>query len=282
MKLAICIVSPAGFVHSEAFREVAETLQAAAAALGHDCVLTSRSDLPGRKTIVLGPNLLARNPQPVTPGAILYNLEQAEPSVWFEPRVLDLFRAHPLWDYSERNADNLAAMGVPRPRVVPIGWDSCLERIWPEPEDIDVLFYGSLNPRRMKVIEAIRREGARVETVFGVFGRKRDALIARSRVVLNMHFFESKVFEIVRVSYLLANGRAVVSERGAAPEEEAPYEKGVRFAAYEEIPRACVELLQNPVERAKLGAAGRKILRARPAKEILQHALAAEMEAARV
>ena len=273
VKLAVCIVSPPGYPHSEAFREVAQVLQAAAGALGHDAVLGGQTVLPGRRSIVLGPNLLARFPQPLPDDAILYNLEQAGDGPWFEPEVLSLFRRHAVWDYSERNAANLAAMGVPRPRVVPIGWHPVLERIGPAEEDIDVLFYGSTNPRRLRVLAALREAGLRVEAAWNVYGAARDALIARSKLVLNVHYFEAKVFEIVRVSYLLANGRAVVSERGAAPEEEAPFAQAVRFADYDELVPACVELLRDGRERARLAQAGRAAMRSRPETEILEEAL---------
>ena len=44
------------------------------------------------------------------------------------------------------------------------------------------------------------------------FGKERDALIARSRVVLNLHQYDTHIFEQVRVNYLLINGKVVVSE----------------------------------------------------------------------
>lgn len=274
VKLAVCIVQPSGYPHSEAFREVAQTLQAAAQTLGHDAVVTPQANLRGRTTIVLGPNLLARFPQPLPPTAILYNLEQAGDGPWFEPAVLQLFKKHAVWDYSERNARNLMAMGVPRPRVVPIGWHPVLERIKPAArEDIDVLFYGSTNPRRLRILEALSKAGARVEAAFGVYGAARDKLISRAKVVLNLHYFEAKVFEIVRVSYLLANGRAVVSERGAAPEEEKPFDGAVRFARYDELVEACLELVKKPAARRELGENGRSVMRARPAARYLKEAL---------
>jgi hypothetical protein len=190
-----------------------------------------------------------------------------------EERTLELFRRHPTWDYSQTNANNLEARGVPKPRVVPIGWAPELERIAPGAEDIDVLFYGSTNPRRQRVLDALKRAGVKVEAVFGVYGAQRDALIARSKIVLNLHYFESKVFEIVRVSYLLANGRAVVSERGVAPEEEAPFEEAVAFADYDGVIRACIGLLERPDERARLSEAGRRAMRARPETMYLKEAL---------
>ena len=45
MKLAIGVVSPPNYVHSQAFREVAETLEAAAIALGHDVVVSTETNL---------------------------------------------------------------------------------------------------------------------------------------------------------------------------------------------------------------------------------------------
>ena len=42
---------------------------------------------------------------------------------------------------------------------------------------------------------------------------QRDALIARSKVVLNMHYYEPGEFESVRVSYLWANRKCVVTEK---------------------------------------------------------------------
>ena len=46
---------------------------------------------------------------------------------------------------------------------------------------------------------------------YGVYGAERDRLIARSRLVLNVHYFPTHIFEMIRVSYLLANRTAVVA-----------------------------------------------------------------------
>ena len=81
--------------------------------------------------------------------------------------------------------------------------------------DLDVLFFGSLNPRRIAVIESLRAAGLRAEAVFGVYGEPRDDLIARAEAILNVHYYEAKVLEMVRLSYLLAN--AAASCRRSAP-----------------------------------------------------------------
>jgi 2-polyprenyl-3-methyl-5-hydroxy-6-metoxy-1,4-benzoquinol methylase len=273
VKLAICTVSPPRYPHSAVFREVAETLHAAATALGHQALLTNDSSLPGYHTIVLGTNLLLNHPQPVAKDAILYNLEQVQRGPWFNERVLSLYRQYELWDFSEANANELERFGLTRPHVVPIGWAPILQRIKPKPEDIDVLFYGCINGRRKHVLESLCQHGVRVESLFGVYGKERDEYIARAKIVLNMHFYEARVFEIVRTSYLLANGRLVLSERGASPEDEAPFETGVAFASYDQLVPRCLALLKNADERQQIAANGQRLMEARPETSYLQPAL---------
>src|SRR6185503_16080302 len=181
-------------------------------------------------------------------------------SSWMRPELLQLFREFPVWDYSARNVERWVELGVPRPRCVPIGTVPEMTRIASRPEEIDVLFYGSINERRKKVIDELRARGVRAEAVFGAYGVVRDQLISVSRLILNLHYYEAKVFEIVRVSYLLANRCVVVSERGADPDEEAEFESGVAFADYTDLADRCVDLLARPDERARLADAGHAIM----------------------
>jgi hypothetical protein len=171
----------------------------------------------------------------------LYNLEQVyDESPWMTPALLTLFRRRPVWDYSQANIERLAARQVPRLTHVPIRYVPELTRILPAPEDIDVLFYGIYTTRRHAVLNALRGRGFRVGWLLNRYGADRDALIARSKIVINMHQHDAQVFEIVRVSYLLANRRTVVSERGAHPTEEVDLESGVAFAAYDDLVDRCV------------------------------------------
>jgi hypothetical protein len=279
VQFAVAIVSPPGYLHGEAFREVAEALHYALLALGHDSLLTDRLDYDDRRTIVLGSNLLAHYGLEPPNNGILYNFEQVyEGSPWMTPALLDLFRRYPVWDYSQANIERLAAWHVPRLTHVPVAYVPELTRIAAVPEDIDVLFYGSRSPRRHAVLDALRARGFRVESLFGVYGAGRDVAIARSKVVLNMHLYEAEVFEIVRVSYLLANGRAVVSERAANPDEDADLAPGIAFAAYDELVDRCVELLGDDRARQELGRRGYQVFSARSQVAILGEVLSAGLD----
>ena len=158
MKFAVTIVSPPGYPHSEAFAEVAEALHHGLRRLGHESVLTRRftSDRH-RRSIILGANLLAGANAAPPPNSVLYNLEQVQAgSGWIKPPLVELFRRFPVWDYSQHNIEALAAMGLPRPLLLPIGYSKELTRIAPSgDEDIDVLFYGSMNERRRRSISRL-------------------------------------------------------------------------------------------------------------------------------
>ena len=277
MRFAVAIVSPPDHhdISGGAFYEVAEALHHGLLALGHDSVLTNRLDLDERRTIVLGGNLLVQYDLEPPKNPIFYNLEQLGDDLpWMTmPEFVDLFRRYPTWDYSQANVEYLAGLGLPRPTYVPIAYVPELTRIAPAPEDIDVLFYGALNGRRYAVLRELRDRGLRVKWLPGTYGASRDAWIARSKVVLNLHYFEAKIFAIVRVSYLLANKRAVVSEHSANPTLERDLASGIAFADYNGLVDRCVELVSDERARRELAERGYQAFSARDQADILHRAL---------
>jgi hypothetical protein len=183
------LYSPPGYPHAAGLAELAETLEAGLAGLG-------MADEP---LIFLGAHLPGAR---VPSGAIIYNTEHPQ-SPWANAAYHTLCCAHEVWSYYQ---------GGPG-RYVPIGYMPALTRIpRADPQDIDVLFYGSVNERRLDVLLELRSRGLHVEPVTGVYGAERDALVARAKVVLNLHYYLPGIFEAVRVSYLWANRKAVVCE----------------------------------------------------------------------
>src|SRR5262249_38294245 len=145
-------------------------------------------------------------------GSIVYNLDQATPAFLAKHQDYQAFlRELDVWDYSTQNIENLRHLSN-RIFHVPIGFDPVLERIPRAPrQTIDVLFYGSMTDRRKKVWDKLQDSGLAVQHLFGVYGQERDAFIARSKIILNLHHSEEQTnFEIVRVAYALNNRKAVV------------------------------------------------------------------------
>ncbi|AFZ20701.1 hypothetical protein [Allocoleopsis franciscana] len=257
MKFAVLIVSLPDYVHSEAFREIGETIHYALLEMGHDSLLTSQINIPARQHIILGSNLLPFCNIKIPVNSIIYNLEQVSPdSPWFQPNILDILRQYVVWDYSQSNIEQLARLGITSVQHVPIGYVPQLSRIPKAEEDIDVLFYGSVNERRLSILQELKAHGVKVHALFGVYGAERDSIIGRSKIVLNIHFYEAKVFEIVRVSYLLANQRFVISERGINAREEAGFASGVVFADYDDLVTTCLDFLSRNEDRTSIAEAG--------------------------
>ena len=274
-KFAVTVISPPGYVHTAAFYEVAESIHFGLVALGYDSVLTTNANLPGRQHIILGSNILPAYPLPLAPNAILYNLEQVDPnSSWFRPELVALLAKYRVWDYSQTNVVALEALGVKVERVVPIGYVKELTRInFASHRDIDVLFFGSMNPRRQEIIQRLRSSGLQVAAVFGIYGQQRDALIARSKLLLNVHFYEAKVLEIVRISYLLANRCAILSESSSNPLEDASLADGVAFEEYGNLEKTAHELINDAERRNRLSQQGFELMRERLMSDYLHAAL---------
>jgi hypothetical protein len=188
---------------------------------------------------------------------VFYNLEQVEDDLFdWMPALKPAFARFEVWDYSLRNIARLRSH-APVLFHLPIGTVPELSRIRPASvQDIDVLFYGALTDRRRAALDAIRAAGLSVQAVFGVYGQERDALIARAKIVLNLHKHAAQVFEIVRVSYLLANRKAVVSEITPTTDIDADLVDAVCGVPLEDLPRACRRLVDDEAARFALQERG--------------------------
>jgi SAM-dependent methyltransferase len=186
---------------------------------------------------------------------------------------LEGLKTREVWDYSAENVSRLRELGVQDIRHVPLGYVPELARIAPATEDIDVLFYGCLNDRRQKVIDELKARGLNVVTVWGTYGEERDRSIARAKVVLCLHYYEAKVFEIVRAAYLFSNEKAVVAEWEAERTEHADLREAVCGAPYEGLVAACEALVRDPGRRQTLGKRAHQLFSQHREERILATAL---------
>jgi hypothetical protein len=235
-------IKPSGYAHAEALTELAEATYHGIRRLGIPVSLRHAPTEPARQ-IIIGAHLLGATSAAALPtDAIIYNSEQIyEGSPWLKGGwYLDALSAHEVWDYSAENIERLREFGISRLRLARLGFVPELVRIAPTMEEIDVLFYGSTAPRREVIIEALKRRGLKVASLFGVYGEERDRAIAGAKIILNVHRHATKIFEIVRIAYLLSNYKAVVSECGPDTAIDSELRSAVCGVPYEEIVDACV------------------------------------------
>ena len=261
------------------FREVIETVDWGLTALGLEVTRSVNRGVNDGTNIIFGFHALSATAiEALPPDTIVYNFEQmaGRDVDAIRPAYHAAARRLRIWEYSERNLpvwNQLhPALGVVH---VPVGWAPVLERIPEDVEkDIDVLFYGFPGALRLEVFDQLCRMGARSVFACGLYGEGRDNLIARAKLVLNLNFYESSsIFEVVRVSYLLANAKAVVANANADMFVESDLLGAVAFAPREQVAAACVALLADEQARARLGERGREIIRRRDIRPILARAL---------
>jgi len=255
---SIWIVSPPGYADSRCFEEIALGLHYGFADLGFNApVVRNRIEIAGRP-VILGANMLPMLGHVDIPAhAVVFNLEQIDHGVpWLTSQYLDILRRHEVWDYSATNIEKLSQLGIVGAKLCRIGYVPALTRIQASDEDIDVLMYGSFNERRLKVAGKLRDRGINVKCLFDVYGKERDAFIARAKIVLNVHFYSAKILEIVRISYLLANRKFVISETGTDHWFEQAHAGGLIFTEYDQLCDACERSLSNGAERQRIAALG--------------------------
>jgi len=155
------------------------------------------------RTVVFNANYDTRPPAT----SIVYNTDlvgiHCDPEKW---------RGHDIWDFCQRNIA-LYPKDLPITHV-PIGFHPSMQRFTrlpPAERDIDVIFFGSVNARRRKVLEGLQKAGLAVKVGIA-HGAVRDAVYARSKLALNMLFYEDGVYPTVRAAHLVANGVPLLNE----------------------------------------------------------------------
>ncbi len=206
---------------------------------------------------------------------IIYNLEQVGRDVpWMNAKYFELMRHTHVWEYSEFNFKKLSIYGMQNMHLVPIGYTPNLEVIEQlEQEDIDVFFFGSISLRRIQVLDAMRAAGINIVTTEHrqYIDKERNDLIARSKIILNVHFYDqASIFEVVRASFLLANKKAIVSELGINTAIETDIKQAIYHGSIEQLPSLCLDLLANPQKRQDLATNGYNIIKQRDSIKYIQ------------
>jgi SAM-dependent methyltransferase len=273
------IVSPDGYGHQRAFDYAANIMSAAFSASGGSAPVVRNRDACGdRRPIVLGSHLLSDADEMALPlGSVLFNFEQVNAgSGWTTDGYLSRLARHRVLDYSVRNTRALRASGVRHARHLPIrAMPSQAPSDAPGFRDIDVLFYGSMNERRFRTIEEIKARSLSVVSLFDVYGAELDAVVARAKVVVNIHFYEAAIFEALRVCPLLSRGICVVSEGEDDDPDTADLRDGMTLCGRNEIADRCAELVHDESARDALARRGRAAIMRRSQASILTALFAA-------
>jgi GT2 family glycosyltransferase len=206
----------------------------------------------------------------------LLGTEQPE-SDWFHSNMVIAPYARAMLDINPLGVEGYRARGL-RCAHLPLGYHPLLAatRIVPATErEIDICLLASLTERREKFLAAhadffadrnchlrlVPIGFAKTETTKSYLSvDERNALLQRSKILLNVHYSELRYFEWHRMLIGLANGCCIITE---TCEGYAPLVPGKHFVMVEpgNVVRACEYYLAHPEERSAIAEAGRAFIR---------------------
>jgi hypothetical protein len=177
------------------------------------------------------------------------------------------------------NILKLQNVGVGSPLWFKIAYHAKLNRIpVDQAKDIDVLFYGGINKARAQILDGLKERGLHVKHLSGVFGAERDGFIARSKIVLNLHQYGTKILEMIRIHYMMNNSKVVLTQYDDDSVGGEAYKAGLVLAPYAQLVDRAVALLQSPEELKFYEEASLATLQKIKATDVMKEALIATFQ----
>lgn len=167
---------------------------------------------------------------------VALQMEQSVSSRWFTEDYFSKLRgAFAVFDYSLKNIEFLEKSGLSYKQIyyVPVGLrdDGCSGGEDTQERDIDVLFYGDDQSPRRKAALAYLRERFDVTVVNNVYGEALRGLLRRSKVIINIHYYEGALLETTRIYECLSEGGVIVSEESSDQGEHSILDDVVEFVS---------------------------------------------------
>lgn len=125
-----------------------------------------------------------------------------------------LKQADEVWDYDEQNIEVLMLIR-PDVKLHVLKPYKDWSKYVPVAKDIDILFYGSMNEHRAKILNELKKK-YKVAIIQTWDGRVLDSYIMRSKVLLNLHYYyESSMQEQARMIRWIGSPCRIVSEKSS-------------------------------------------------------------------
>ena len=150
-------------------------------------------------------------------------------NLYINNTYLDLFKsASIIYDYSITNIDN-----YPK-NIINIVWLPFYINSFTNElihKDIDILFCGTINKRRNNIIETLQHcfPSFNIHVVKDIFGINLTELIKRTKICLNLHYYNETTLEIARIHEFLPYNVHIISETTNESLINEIYESSISF-----------------------------------------------------
>lgn len=242
---------------------------------GHEVTYAVNHQESKARNIVFGANWLDTAVlQCWPPGTIIYNLEQIDTMLGIEDfsEIYQMISERfVIWDYSLKNIEVWRSLNDAGQFFhIPIAYSPILRYVDRDvKQDIDVLIYGNTSGKRLDIFDRCCKMHLNSVFAFGFYGDARDALIARSKMVLNIHQDNATIFSIVRVGYLMANSKAIISDLPSNGEIEADIAHAILMATFPVFDNFAYQLARDDQLRLRYEEAAFEAMAQRDIRSIL-------------
>ncbi len=258
LRIHLCILQPAGYVHSQGFLDQARYARYQLRRLGAQVTIGKNRLREDSVNIVFGAHLGFSASLLERYTCVFFNLEQlGEGGAQVSADYLALLRNTHAIDYDTRNppAFGRDASQVP---IVSFQWAPYLATRPTLPLDqrpIDLLFFGSINERRRALLDRIEACGWNVALFdHPLYSEERDQFICQSKAVFNCHFYETSRFEQARAFHTLSLGTPLISERTARTWPLAAFEDAVTWVTEDNLESFFKDQFMTPQWQAQAQA----------------------------
>lgn len=227
---------------------------------GFKCHLSNNQIYPEALNIVVGAGMpgspsIAELRQFSSPrNTIIFNTEQlGSNSVLITKEYLKLLCDYVVWDYCNENIQALKSLTKTDicchefPIVPDNSLGISLDDI-PRPRhfDYDFAFYGAIDvPRRQAILQHLHQNGLKIKLIHGAFGHTLSLQLLDCKAVLNLHAYETGLFEIGRCLRPMAIGIPVVSEDSIFPHQVDWSTSGIIFDHKDNLLATCQSLISD-------------------------------------
>jgi hypothetical protein len=181
---------------------------------------------------------------------IIFNMEQIDSgSPLITDRYLDFLSKYIVLDYNQTNLEKLKGLrnivGFEFPLLPAQDFlnDYDVSRNFEKKYDLG--FYGLLNERREKILKQFDGSNLNIKIFTGLYGHKLAEEISDCKAILNIHAYDTAIFEIARCLRPLAMGIPIISEESILPKSLNWSDSGIKFVGTERIAISTYELLNN-------------------------------------
>lgn len=213
---------------------IAESIRLLVLSEGRECVCSeiySEPEISDAFYIVLCPQAFSRLPVK----RIVYQFEQWPNEKYFsKARLMMLRKSIAVLDYSRLNCEALSG-AISRESSyywVPVSpFASACAPCCEKQYAYDLVFYGAMNKRREAVLNVINKD-FRLKVIDNLVGDDLRSNLISAKFCLNIHYYESALFEAVRFSQCLNFGVSMISEHSRDQDDYDSFSKVLKFVDF--------------------------------------------------